>query len=93
MKAQITITGQIGGNFKLRSKISCNGDYSSIENGMFNSFYINFDTIGEAKKALRKAWKSIKNEDDQTNWTDGLNKDCTNLRYDASRAILNKIGF
>ena len=43
MKAQIHITGQIGGNFKLKSKISSNGNYLGIANGMFNSFYIDLD--------------------------------------------------
>ena len=90
MKAQIIIIGQIGGNFKLKSKISCNGNYTTIDKGMFNNYYINFDTVKEAKQALKKAWQSIKREDDELNWTDGLNKGCTNLRYDASAAILNK---
>jgi hypothetical protein len=91
MKAQVTITGQVNGNFTLKSAIACNGNYSSIEKGMFNSFHINFDTVGEAKNALRKAWKSIKSEDENLLNRDGLNKDYTNLRYDASQAQLNKI--
>jgi hypothetical protein len=91
MKAQVTISGQIGGNFKLKSKIACNGNYTSIENGMFNSFYINFDTVGEAKKALRKAWKQIKSEDDSLTNFDGMNKDYSVLNYDASKAVLNII--
>ncbi len=90
MKAQIHITGQIGGNFKLKSKISSNGNYLGIANGMFNSFYIDFDSIGKAKTAMKKAWQSIKSEDDNLNWHDGLNKDCTNLSYDASQAVLTK---
>jgi hypothetical protein len=93
MKAQITISGQINGNFKLKSAIACNGNYTNIISGMFNSFHINFDTVGEAKKALRKAWKQIKSENENIFWHDGLSKDCTNLSYDASQARLNKIGF
>ena len=88
MKAQIHITGQIGGNFKLLNKIS--NCYSTTEKGMFNSFYLNFDSIGEAKKAMKKAWQSIKSEDENTNWHDGLNKDFTTLSYDASQAQLTK---
>lgn len=88
MKAQITITGQIGGNFKLLSAL---GNYTTKENGMFNSFHLNYDTIGEAKQAMRAAWKSIKSQDDNTLWHDGLSKDLTTLRYDASVAKLNKI--
>ena len=88
MKAQITITGQIGGNFKLLGALS---NYTTKENGLFNSFHLNYDTIGEAKQAMRAAWKYIKNQDDNTSWIDGLSKDLTTLRYDASVAKLNKI--
>ena len=88
MKAQITITGQIGGNFRLLNALS---NYTTKEDGMFNSFFVNYDTIGEAKKAMRAAWKSIKSQDDNTSWHDGLSKDLTTLSYDASVARLNKI--
>jgi len=88
MKAQITITGQIGGNFKLKSALS---NYSSIEGASFNSFHLNYDTIGEAKQAMRAAWRSIKNQDDNTSWHDGLSKDLCTLSYNASIARLNKI--
>lgn len=91
MKAQITINGQINGNFYLKSAISCNGNYTSIEKGSFNSFHINFDTVKEAKNALRKAWKQIKSEAENIRNRDGLNQDCTNLNYDASTAQLNKL--
>lgn len=93
MKAQITITGQIGGNFTLRNAIKYNGNYTDVTNGMFNSIYIDFDTIGEAKKAMRAAWKHIKNQDDNTSWHDGLSKDLTTLSYDASVARLNKLEY
>ena len=88
MKAQITITGQIGGNFRLLNALS---NYTTKEDGMFNSFFVNYDTIGEAKKAMRAAWKSIKSQDDNTSWHDGLSKYLTTLSYDASVARLNKI--
>jgi len=91
MKAQITITGQIGGNFTLRNAFASNGNYTKITNGMFNSIFIDFDTIGEAKQAMRAAWKEIKNIDDNTSWRDGLSKDLCTLTYDASTARLNKI--
>ena len=90
MKAQITISGQINGNFKLKSKIACNGNYTSIEKGVFNSFHINFDTVGEAKKALRKAWKSIKSENDNLHWRNGIINNCTQLVYNSSKAVLTK---
>ena len=88
MKAQITITGQIGGNFRLLNALS---NYTKKEDGMFNSFHVNYDTIGEAKQAMRAAWKHIKSQDDNTSWHDGLSKDLTTLSYDASVARLNKL--
>ena len=88
MKAQITITGQIGGNFRLLNALS---NYTTKEDGMFNSFFVNYDTIGEAKQAMRAAWKHIKSQDDNTSWHDGLSKDLTTLSYDASVARLNKL--
>jgi hypothetical protein len=86
MKAQIHITGQIGGNFKLLSKLN-NG---TKKEGMFNSFFLTFDSIGEGKKAMKQAWKIIKSEDDNLNWFDRLNKDLTVLTYDSSQAKLTK---
>ena len=92
MKAVITISGQPNGNFYLKSKIASNGNYTSIENGRFTSFYINFDTVGEAKKALKGAWKDIKSESESKRGRyEGLSKDFTNLHYDASEAKINKI--
>ena len=88
MKAQIHITGQIGGNFRL---LNAYRNYTQKENGMFNSFYLCYDTIGEAKQAMRSAWKAIKNIDDNTSWHDGLSKDLCTLNYDASTARLHKI--
>jgi hypothetical protein len=86
MKAQIHITGQISGNFTLLRKLN-NG---TKVDGMFNSFHLYFESVGEAKKAMRQAWKSIKSEDDSLTWHDGLSKDCERLNYDASTAILSK---
>ena len=91
MKAQITISGQIYGNFTLRNAIASNGNYTKITNGMFNSIFIDFDTIGEAKQAMRAAWKSIKSNHDNLLNKEGLNRDASTLSYDASMATLNKI--
>ena len=82
MKCEIRITGQIGGNHRLLSALN-NGDY---KRGMFNSFTIPFETIGEAIKAMSEGWKSIKNIDDNHSWHDGLSKDRKVLYYDASKA-------
>ena len=86
MKAQIHITGQTGGNYKLLSALN-NG---TKKQGMFNSFFLTFDSVSEAKTAMKQAWKSIKSEDNNTNWHDGLNKDFTLLNYDSSKAKLTK---
>lgn len=50
MKARIFISGQISGNFKLLNNIS---SYEH-EKGMFNSFYCYFDSVKEAKKAIKE---------------------------------------
>jgi hypothetical protein len=84
MKAKIQITGQIGGNYKLLSKLN-NG---TKKEGMFNSFFLTFDSVGEGKKAMKEAWKSIKSEDDNLHWSNGLINNCTQLIYDSSKAVL-----
>lgn len=45
MKAQITISGRISGNFTLLRKLN-NG---TKVDGMFNSFHLYFESVGEAK--------------------------------------------
>lgn len=86
MKAQIHITGQPNGNSILLSKLN-NGTYKT---GMFNSYFINFDSVGEAKQALRKAWIEIKSENDNLHWRNGIINNCTQLVYDSSKAVLTK---
>lgn len=86
MKASIHISGQIGGNFKLLSKLN-NG---TKRNGAFNSFYVYFESITEAKKYMRNAWRELKKEREQPSWHDGLSRDATFLSYDASKAILSR---
>jgi hypothetical protein len=83
MKAKIHITGQIGGNYKLLSKLN-NG---TKKEGMFNSFFLTFDSVGEGKKAMREAYKNLKQEE-ELNWHDRLTKDCSVLTYDSSKAVL-----
>ncbi len=83
MKAIIHITGQPFGNIKILSAIN-NGDY---RRGMFNSYYIDFESVGDAKKAMRSAWKHIK-QHNNTVWHDGPSKDLKTLHYDASVATI-----
>lgn len=87
MRAQILITGQIGGNFKILSKMT---NYESKKDGMFFSFWLNYNSVADAKKDMRNAIRSIKRDDDYPSSRDRINKDATHLSYDASEAILYK---
>lgn len=84
MKAQITISGQINGNFTLKGAIS---GAEEVKKGSFNSFILVFKTKKEAKKALWEAYKSIRKEDPTDSglrYSPGYA-----LSYDASRAVLS----
>lgn len=85
MKCEIFISGQISGNFKLFSALN-NGN---SKKGMFNSFHIFFDTIGEAKKEMRSGRKYLVQNEDKNCCS--LSKDCERLNYDASKAVIIKI--
>jgi hypothetical protein len=87
MKAQILIKGQIGGNFKILSKMS---NYESKKDGMFFAFWLNYNSVADAKKDMRNAMRSIKRDDDYPSSRDRINKDATHLTYDSSEAILYK---
>jgi hypothetical protein len=81
MQTDILISGQISGNFRLLRALN-NGNYSK---GNFNSFTIHFKTKGEAIKAIKAGYKSLKNEEPEYS---GISKSNCNtfLRYDASNA-------
>jgi len=68
MKAKIFISGQIQGNFTLLNAIH----YESKENGMFNSFHCYFSSVGDAKKAIRHANRSIKSQLDDASQQSSL---------------------
>lgn len=59
MKAKLKISGQISGNFILRSKL--NG-YTEVKKGMFNSFYLEYSSKSGAQKDLANAWRLLKEE-------------------------------
>jgi len=89
MKAQILISGQISGNFKLRS--ACSTINSEEHSLPFNGFRIVFNTMSEARKAIKDGYKWLKSEEPDF-YKDGgisLYNDC--LSYDASRAKLNRL--
>ena len=83
MKVKIKISGQINGNFTLLNKLN-SGDYSK---GMFNSFYIDYQSMREAKKAMNEAYKTLKQECRESQVPlPSISKDKKYLSYDASRA-------
>ena len=83
MKIKIKISGQIGGNSELLRKLN-SGDYSK---GMFNSFYIEYQSMKEAKKAMNEAYKSLKQECRESQVPlPSISKDKKYLSYDASNA-------
>jgi hypothetical protein len=88
MRAKILIKGQIGGNFSILRKLTC---YEYRKDTMFNSFTVYYDSVTAAKNDLRRAIKSLKSEATEFNLRDRINKDATNLSWDASEAILYKI--
>jgi hypothetical protein len=88
MKVKIKISGQIGGNSELLRKLN-SGDYSKE---MFYSYYVEYQSMKEAKKAMNEAYKRLKIECKESNCPlPSISKDKKYLSYDASRAeILDK---
>jgi hypothetical protein len=90
MKAQIRITGQIGGNFAIARKLRY---YTTKKVSMFNSFLLSYDSINEAKEDIRKAYHSLcQDEPDMKGHLGGIRKenDNTTLYYDASKAEIER---
>ena len=88
MKAKIFISGQIMGNRTLLNAISC----YDVKDGMFNSYHCSFDSLGDAKKAIREANKTIKQDlDADQSHCLSMAKDASFLRWDASTAQILKV--
>lgn len=88
MKATIYIKGQINGNSHL--KCALNG-YESSKDIMFNGIALHYNTKKEAIKAIRDAYNTlIADEPQRKNKIGGIrvNKDRTQLYYDASQATI-----
>lgn len=83
MKASILISGSISGNFILSDKVYQFG--ATVNNLSFGQILIKFDSVKEAKMALKLAYKELKNESlvflNEYSWT---------LSYDNSKAVLRK---
>jgi len=88
MKAKIFISGQIMGNRTLLNAISC----YDVKDGMFNSYHCYFDSMADAKKAIREANKTIKQDlDADQKHCLSMAKDASFLRWDASTAQILKV--
>lgn len=85
----IYISGQIHGNSHLLAKMSGYTDYKKT---MFNGYAVYFKTKMDAVKSIRDAYNSmIDDEPERKNRIGGIkvNKDRTELYYDASKAIIS----
>lgn len=89
MKAQITITGQVGGNTILYNKLGGDGMINKMK-GTFNSVIVFYKTKTHAQKALSVAYQSIIAEEPGIkNKIGGVIYGRGNfLAYDASTAII-----
>lgn len=89
MKAQIIVSGQISGNYTLLH--ACSTFDSETSKTMFNGFKIVFNTMKEARQAMRNGYKALKAEepDFYKDGGIGLYNDC--LSYDASTARLSRL--
>jgi hypothetical protein len=84
MKAKITITGQPQGNRILANHLTYGA--IEIENLPYGNFCLHFKTIGEAKKAIKTAYRNLKNDGDLPH---RFSKSETSINYDASYASIN----
>lgn len=90
MKTEIVISGQIGGNSKLRNAIvtaEC-----EEKRGMFGSYTLTFSTKKEAITALSKGYQYMCREmPDEKGKMSGISYSRGySLAYDASRAVINE---
>ena len=92
MKTIITITGQIGSNHTLSGAIASSYLHEERTSGMFNSIKYHFNTMKDAKDAIRKAYKKLRNEGHDTKGITGVRRNSINteLSYDASKAVISK---
>ncbi len=86
MKVQIRISGQIQGNNRLLAKLNNYG----VKQGMFNSYTIPYDSVKEAKEAIRQANRQFK-QDSPINSRLSMERDASALYYDCSTAEIVKL--
>lgn len=87
MKAEISITGGISGNFRMVRKMR--NQERSKDLSFSRGFILYYKNMKEAREDMRYMYKSIK-EEDSPNATISHNKDYSRVSYDASVAVLSK---
>ena len=91
MKTKIVITGQIAGNFKLKTAILSSGLETKVEN-FFSDFHIFFACKRDAENALRTANKRFKSDDRDFYQEGGIKYfPKSRLFYDASSARIKPV--
>lgn len=63
--------------------------WNEMKRGQFNATYLYYDTVKEAKKAMREAWRYIKQECANPEW-DYMSRDAEFITYDAGTARLER---
>lgn len=85
MKAQIRITGGINSVQSIARKMVY---YESKDNGRFNTIILKYNSIADAKKDIKKAYKDLKERGE----TDVSKcKDNSSMEYDAGIASIETI--
>jgi hypothetical protein len=87
MKASIVITGEIGGNSRLKGYIVSEGLHETVSHQQFGGYEIFFNTRGDAKRALQSAYRSLKVDNRGSHVPMNLTRDGV-LLYDASKAVV-----
>ena len=89
MKHQITITGQVSGNYKIYNKLGSDGLVGMMK-GTFNSIIVFYSTKKQAKNALSVAYQSIIAEESCAKEKTGsvIYGRGSHLMYDASSAAI-----
>ena len=86
MKSRIRISGQINSVSTLRNYLF---GWNETKKGQFYTCYLYYDTVKEAKKAIREAWRYLK-QDCANPETDYMTRDAEYITYDAATAELQR---
>lgn len=88
MKTRITISGQINSVCTLRNAFY---GWNEMKKGQFCTTFLYYDTVKEAKKAIRDAWRYLKSECANLEM-DYMTRDAEYITYDAATAKLEREG-